>query len=270
MIYNIAGKVFYANGDYNNAMYAFQKARSLGEDDLLYLGLSYLKLFQRYASKNYLEKAIESFKRIKKLTPRVKQILEVFEQIPEYGAFMKLYIKNQEINTNEDPLIGDLEKFLREHGKIYPKRSLIKYWESSKRYPLMDPVMLAQLVFYSLYQRKPMSEELLEEMVEKRFFPLGYNPNEVPHIIKRKLREIYKLDQEILTLSQLVRSTGLIEDRLHKKHQQLLKSVERVFPALLAFFPREKTSLLYNAIIKSLRSLTPEQKWKLLERVGYN
>jgi len=263
VIYNIAARVFYANNQLQNAVYAFQKAQHLTEEDLLYMGLSYLKLFQRYLEERYLRKAIRTFSKIKKVNERVRKILEKLSFDEELKNFIQQHIQTLPYSKDKEPIVHDIYTFLKERGKFYSHSAIENYWRNALRMPIKDPMMLTQMVIYSLHKRKPLQEITPELIVSQHYFPLLHNPKREPLALRKELERIFELDYEIFTLNMLSPHLG---QKIKKKKEELLQLIQKLYKPLFIYFSEDDVEVFYSNLIKSLRSLTPQEKWKLLDK----
>lgn len=274
MIYNIVAKVLYANGYLQLAENAFRKSKHLTEEDKLYLAIINIKLFQRYIDHEYIKKAIQILVELRITMQEANLLLDRIQQSPELKDYVGMLLN--EIRPyavgDYDPLVYLIYDYFRARRKVVEKAYIQKMIEEVfQSDDSEDNIMKIQGLVFVLEQDLKYSPEVVQYMIYNSIFPLGYNPNLLPKVIKEKFREIFKTDRKIVEMTRLMNRTSIpaIQSKIDENKSSMIEQIKDVFLSSLAFYDTEQALALSKLLIFSLRSLNREEKNRIYEELNF-
>ncbi len=249
MIYNIAAKILYANGYLKESVNAFKKSNYLSEKDMLYLGIIYIKLFQRYSLREYLDEAIDILKRL----PQNEEVLSILNKISgviNIGDYIE----------SDFDKIEYLKKQLSNIGIFVGRADIEKRLEEMENSSILDPLARIQTMVYSIYKREPFSDKLYDEMIKNKFFVLGYDPDKFPKPVIEKLNELGKIEKKLSILKKLSKTSSLptVIEKIKLVHIELKNKLKELYYSMLVFADKEEVNRIINLITIAIPYLSDE------------
>ncbi|MCX8154646.1 MAG: hypothetical protein N3C61_02340 [Candidatus Micrarchaeota archaeon] len=274
MIYNIVAKVLYANGYLQLAENAFRKSKHLTEEDKLHLAIINIKLFQRYLDHEYIKRAVQILVELRITIQEANILLDRIQQSPELKDYIEVLLNEVRPYAvgDYDPLVYLIYDYFRAKRRVLEKSQIQKMiddvFESDD---VEDNIMKIQGLVFVIENDLKYSPEVISYMMYNSIFPLGYNPNLLPKIIKEKFKEIFRIDKKIVEMTKLMNRTSIpaIQSKIDENKNSMIEQIKQVFLSSLAFYDTDQALSLSKLLIFSLRSLNREEKNKIYEELNF-